>query len=96
MVIDVSAIRPAAIRPRPGLDGETKIRIVTLEPIAIGRYINNMPRFPVGASGRTGGSCRESSPLGISGGDCRGGRRNSVVLTTTGPFRGRRGGSPFS
>jgi hypothetical protein len=82
IVIDISAIRPAASRPRPGFDGLTKIRMVTLEPIAIGRYISRMPRFPVGASGRTGGSCRDSSPLGISGGDCRGGRRNSVVLTT--------------
>jgi hypothetical protein len=35
----------------------------------------------VGASGSTGGSCKDSSPAGISGAGWRAGRRNTMVLT---------------
>ncbi|GLY28935.1 hypothetical protein Kisp02_23000 [Kineosporia sp. NBRC 101731] len=80
ITIITPAISPAAISPIPGRLGDTNNKIMTLEPSAIGRYMSSVPRLPVGASGRTGGSCRDSSPDGISGGDCRAGRRKRVVV----------------
>src|SRR5260221_9777016 len=86
MDIVVTIIRPPAIHivapPAPGL---TNSRIIMLDPSAIGRKVSSSDRLPVGSSGITGGSCSDNSPIGISGGSRRAGRRNKVVLISRVP-----------
>src|SRR5260370_7059914 len=81
MDIVVTIIRPPAIHivapPAPGL---TNSRIIMLDPSAIGRKVSSSDRLPVGSSGITGGSCRDNSPLRLSGGSRRGGRRTKGGL----------------
>src|ERR1700722_1065453 len=81
MDIVATIIRPPAIHvSEPPDPGRTNSRIIMLDASDIGRKVSSRPRLPEGSSGITGGSCNDNSPLGISGGCRRAGRRNTIVL----------------
>ncbi|GHC72935.1 hypothetical protein GCM10007079_06470 [Nocardiopsis terrae] len=65
--------------PRAPPPGRMNIITIASELSAIGRYMNT-PEMLFSCSGRTGGSCRESSPSGGSGPGRRAGLRMRIVL----------------